>query len=390
MGGPDPRDARARRQPGARLDLQTHAARRRHLAVVTAFAVAIAMSGGRLHLARICLVGLPLVVLGPSCSVYTTATRPSSARRPRRGAQAGPGRHLVRFACLVGRGTARLRAAHPHRRPLAVDLLRRVPLRGAMFGAGSGSARGPSRALPVHRQRRLRTGESARALSNTAASRPRSSPTSTSTRSRPGRPTAFSQRQARTRYATWPPSSTCTARSSLLSDSEAGEMLDLVRTLKAVGIRVSVVPRLLAGDRLLGRLRRPPRRHLDGSAPLRPHALLGPGQARLRPARRHVRSAGRLAPDDRDRDRDQARLQRPRLLPPDAGRARRAPLRPLQVPHDGPRRRAAQAHARRPQRSPGGTLQDRRRIPRVTRVGGFLRKTASTSCPSCSTSCAAR
>src|SRR5450759_959011 len=34
------------------------------LAIVGAFALAIELSGGRLHLARICLAGLPLVVLG--------------------------------------------------------------------------------------------------------------------------------------------------------------------------------------------------------------------------------------------------------------------------------------------------------------------------------------
>ena len=34
------------------------------VAIVAAFAVAIEISGGRLHMGRICLVGLPLVVLG--------------------------------------------------------------------------------------------------------------------------------------------------------------------------------------------------------------------------------------------------------------------------------------------------------------------------------------
>ncbi len=49
---------------------------------------------------------------------------------------------------------------------------------------------------------------------------------------------------------------------------DAGEMLNLVRTLKAVGVRVSVLPRLLGGRRLICRVRRSARRHRDGRAAL--------------------------------------------------------------------------------------------------------------------------
>ena len=65
------------------------------------------------------------------------------------------------------------------------------------------------------------------------------------------------------------------------------------------------------GRRLVGRVRRPARRHADGRAPLRPDALLGGAQARVRPARRLARAARDLAADDRLRDRDQARQPRP-------------------------------------------------------------------------------
>ena len=49
---------------------------------------------------------------------------------------------------------------------------------------------------------------------------------------------------------------------------DAGEMLNLVRTLKAVGVRVSVLPRPAGGRRVIGGVRRPARSDRDGCAPL--------------------------------------------------------------------------------------------------------------------------
>ncbi len=91
------------------------------------------------------------------------------------------------------------------------------------------------------RRRRRRSAPSSPA---TAASRPSWSPTWTSTTSRTG-PRKASRRSGSRRSAIWRARSTCTARSSRRAASTAGEMLDLVRTLKAVGVRVSVLPRLL-------------------------------------------------------------------------------------------------------------------------------------------------
>ena len=53
------------------------------------------------------------------------------------------------------------------------------------------------------------------------------------------------RRRACRRFATWRAAWMCTVRSSRRAAPTRGEMLDLVRTLKAVGVRVSVLPRLL-------------------------------------------------------------------------------------------------------------------------------------------------
>ena len=114
------------------------------------------------------------------------------------------------------------------------------------------------------------------------------------------------------------------------------------------------------GGRLVGRVRRPARRHGDGRPPLRPDALLGGVQTRVRPVRRVARAAGDLAAAARDRDRDQARQPRPRVLPPAARRPSRQALPHAQVPHDGPGRRGDEGVAAPPQRGQGGAVQDRR------------------------------
>ena len=144
------------------------------------------------------------------------------------------------------------------------------------------------------------------------------------------------------------------------------------------------------GGGLLGRVRRPARRHRDGGEALRPDALLRRVQTRVRPVRRLAGPPGDLAVPADDRDRDQARQPRPGVLPPAARRAPRPALPHDEVPHDGRRRRRDEGLAARSQRGEGGALQDRRgpaRHARRTLLRGAAR---STSCRSCSTSSAAR
>ena len=217
----------------------------------------------------------------------------------------------------------------------------------------------------------------------------RSSRTSTSTRSRRGRPTPSPSRGS-PRSATSPRRSTCTARSSPRAAPTPARCSNLVRTLKAVGVRVSVLPRLLEvvgssvefddlhGVTVMG-VRRFDLTRSSASV-----------QARLRPGRRLARPARRLAAADRDRDRDQARQPRPGVLPPAARRPPRQALPHAQVPHDGPRRGGDEGLAAPPQRGAGGALQDRRGPARHARRAAGCGAARWTSCRSCSTSCAAR
>ena len=141
---------------------------------------------------------------------------------------------------------------------------------------------------------------------------------------------------------------------------DAGEMLNLVRTLKAVGVRVSLLPRLLEvvgssvefddlhGVTVMGVRRFDLTR--SSARFKRIFDLLGASIGLHRD----------LAPAGGDRDRHQARQPRSRALPPaPRGPARQALLH-AQVPHHGHQRRGAQGRPAGPQRGQGRALQDRR------------------------------
>src|SRR5262249_30331929 len=77
--------------------------------------------------------------------------------------------------------------------------------------------------------------------------------------------------------------------------------------------------------------------------------------------RLRARAAAAVSHRSADRPGDQARLPRAGVLRPGARGSRRATLPVLQVPHDGPRRRAAPVGARESQRGDGAGVQDPQR-----------------------------
>ena len=336
------------------------------LAIVAAFAVAIEISGGRLHLGRICLAGLPLVLLG--AKLFGLYDRDEAVIRKTT---------LDELPKLVQVATLCALLAWLAERPLGYGTLTHSDVillwvaLVAFLVVGRCSARALAlRVSPVERCLFVGSAASEQTIRSRLVKHGGVKAEIVAHvdlhEIEPWSADTFSQRKlAEIRDL----ATKLDVHRAIVSpsDSEAGEMLDLVRTLKAAGIRVSVVPRLLQVigssvifDDLHGVT-------LMGVRRFDPDPLLGHGQASFRPDRRHLGPDGGRAPDDRDSDRDQARLQRSRLLPPDAGWPRRASLRPVQVPHDGPRGRAAQAHFGRSQRSPRGPVQDRRGPPRHSR-----------------------
>jgi exopolysaccharide biosynthesis polyprenyl glycosylphosphotransferase len=214
------------------------------LAIVGAFALAIELSGGKLHLARICLAGLPLVVLGAKLfglydrdeavirkttldevpKLFQLATLCALvawlAERPLGYGQFTHGDVLFLWLALtvflvIGRCGARTLALHvaPVERCLFIgDPASEKTIRARMIKHGGVKAEVVAH-IDLHEI----------------------APWSTD---------AFSQdklREIRDLATGLDVHRAIVAPSS----GEAGEMLDLVRTLKAVGIRVSVLPRLL-------------------------------------------------------------------------------------------------------------------------------------------------
>ena len=172
--------------------------------------------------------------------------------------------------------------------------------------------------------------------------------------------------------------------------ADAGEMLNLVRTLKAVGVRVSVLPRLLE---VVGSSVEFDDLHGVTVMGVRRFDLTRSSarcQARLRSVRGLARPARDLADPARHGGRDQARQPRARVLSPAAGGTPRAALLHAQVPHHGAGCGGHEGGAAPPQRGAGGALQDRRGPARHPRRAGCCARPRSTSCRSCGTSCAAR
>ncbi len=144
------------------------------------------------------------------------------------------------------------------------------------------------------------------------------------------------------------------------SSADGGEMLDLVRTLKAVGVRVSVLPRLLEvvgssvefddlhGVTLMGVRRFDMTR--SSAVVKRAFDLLGASLGLLAMAPLFAVIAVAIKLDSSG----------PLFFRQSANRAARKTLLPFEVPDNDPQRRRAQGLPPRPQRGPGGALQDRR------------------------------
>ena len=171
---------------------------------------------------------------------------------------------------------------------------------------------------------------------------------------------------------------------------DAGEMLNLVRTLKAVGVRVSLLPRLLEvvgssvefddlhGVTVMGVRRFDLTR--SSARFKRFFDLLGAsvGLVAISPLLIVIAIAIKLD------SRGPVLFRQLRVGPP------RQALLHAQVPHHGQQRRGAQGRPARPQRGEGGALQDRRGPARDAGRAACCAAARWTSCPSCGTSCAAR
>ena len=167
------------------------------------------------------------------------------------------------------------------------------------------------------------------------------------------------------------------------------ELLNTIRRLKALGVRVSVLPRLfeVVGASV-------ERDEVDGIT------LLGMRRYGLTRSSRAVKRGldlggcrsrcprARAVPGD-DRDRDQARLTRPRPLPTAPHGTRRGAVRDAQVPHDGGRGRGAEGRRSRRATRPRTACSRSRTIRGSPESEGSCGGPRSMSCPSCSTCCAA-
>jgi exopolysaccharide biosynthesis polyprenyl glycosylphosphotransferase len=214
------------------------------LAIVAAFALAIEVSGGRLHLARICLVGLPFVVLG--AKLFGLYDRDEAVIRKTT---------LDEVPKLLQVATLCALLAWLAERPLGYGLLTRTDVLFLWLSLATFLVMGRcgARSLALHVapiERCLFIGSAA---------------SEQAVRSRMvhhgGVKAEIVAHVDLHEIAPWSADAFSHDKLSEIrdlatkldvhraivspSDSEAGEMLDLVRTLKAVGIRVSVVPRLL-------------------------------------------------------------------------------------------------------------------------------------------------
>jgi exopolysaccharide biosynthesis polyprenyl glycosylphosphotransferase len=214
------------------------------LAIVAAFALAIELSGGRLHLGRICLAGLPLVVVG--AKLFGLYDRDEAVIR-KTTLDEVPKLFQVATLCAL--------IAWLADRPLGYGELTRTDVLFLWLALASllvvGRCAGRAVALwvaPVERCLFIGGSAAERAIrsrmSNHGGVRAEVVAHVDLHEIAPWSTDAFSHDKL------------CEIRDLAKaldvhraivapSDSEAGEMLDLVRTLKAVGIRVSVVPRLL-------------------------------------------------------------------------------------------------------------------------------------------------
>ena len=129
----------------------------------------------------------------------------------------------------------------------------------------------------------------------------------------------------------------------IVADDEIAEslLLEIVEAAHRAGVKVLIAPRTTRAPRRARRVRPGPGgAAVPGSAADPRRRRLGV-EARLRPRRRRDRDRDRPARLAPGRARDQAHLARPGVLLRRARRARGAPVRDAEVPHDGRRTRQA-------------------------------------------------
>jgi exopolysaccharide biosynthesis polyprenyl glycosylphosphotransferase len=214
------------------------------LAIVTAFAVAIEFSGGRLHLVRICLAGLPLVVLG--AKLFGLYDRDEAVIR-KTTLDEVPKLFQLATLCALGAWLAEKPLGYGQLTHL--DVLFLWLMLAMLLVIGRCAARALAlRVAPVERCLFIGSPASEQTIRSRMVNHGgvkaeivahvdlhEIAPWSTD---------AFSHSKLREIRKL---AKALDVHRAIVSPSisEAGEMLDLVRTLKAVGIRVSVVPRLL-------------------------------------------------------------------------------------------------------------------------------------------------
>ncbi|HTA15758.1 MAG TPA: exopolysaccharide biosynthesis polyprenyl glycosylphosphotransferase [Solirubrobacteraceae bacterium] len=214
------------------------------LAIICAFALAIELSGGRLHLAQICLAGLPLIVLGTKLfGLYDrdeAVIRKTTLDEVPKLFQVATLCALVAWLAESPLGYGRLTRA---------DVLFLWLSLAALLIIGRCVARALAlRVAPIERCLFIGSAASEQTIRsrmiNHGGVRAEIVAHVDLDEIAPWSADAFSQdklKEIRDLAGALDVHRAILAPSS----SEAGEMLDLVRTLKAVGIRVSVVPRLL-------------------------------------------------------------------------------------------------------------------------------------------------
>jgi exopolysaccharide biosynthesis polyprenyl glycosylphosphotransferase len=214
------------------------------VAIVAAFAFAIEISGGRLHLGRICLAGLPLVVLG--AKLFGLYDRDEAVIRKTT---------LDELPKLVQVATLCALLAWLAERPLGYGMLTHSDVLllwvalGVFLVVGRCSARALAlRVSPVERCLFVGSAASEQAIRSRLVKHGGVKAEIVAHvdlhEIEPWSADTFSQRKLDEIRDL---ATKLDVHRAIVSpsDSEAGEMLDLVRTLKAAGIRVSVVPRLL-------------------------------------------------------------------------------------------------------------------------------------------------
>ena len=216
------------------------------VAIAGTFLVVTQLSSRPLQLTWLSIVGLPLLLIG--AKLFGLYDRDETLLRKTTLDEVPKLFHLATLCALTAwLGERTDRRGGFLRRPEALVLWVAL-LAGLVLARAAARALAlrivAGRALPVRRRRALGADDPLQADRS-----PRDQgDDGRAARSRQGRAVVDRCSLARAgsrRSAIWRRRSTCTARSSRPAARRAGEMLNLVRTLKAVGVRVSVLPRLL-------------------------------------------------------------------------------------------------------------------------------------------------